>query len=231
MEFLREIAHLRPRTNTFGAVSRVRNALCASIHQFFQEHGFLYVHTPIITARDCRRRRRDVPRHHARPDEPAAQRRQGEVDYAQDFFGKPAYLTVSGQLEAEIFACALRQGLHVRPDVPRRELQHAAPPGRVLDGRAGDGLLRPGRQHGRWPRRSSSAIIGDVLEQLPRRTWSSSTSASTTTVARDAGARRRQRVRARPLHRGGRDPGEVGRDVRVPGRTGAPTCRPSTSAT
>lgn len=103
MEFLREIAHLRTRSNTFGAVFRVRNALCHAIHTFFQERGFLYVQTPIITASDCEGAGAmfgvttldlmNLPRTPA-----------GEVDYARDFFGKPAFLTVSGQLEAEIFA-------------------------------------------------------------------------------------------------------------------------------
>jgi asparaginyl-tRNA synthetase len=103
MEFMREIAHLRTRSNTFGAVFRVRNALSFAIHRFFQERGFLYVHTPIITASDCEGAGamfgvtmldlKNPPR-----------REDGSVDYAQDFFGKPAYLTVSGQLEGEIFA-------------------------------------------------------------------------------------------------------------------------------
>jgi asparaginyl-tRNA synthetase len=103
MEFLRDIAHLRPRSNTFGAVFRVRNALSTAIHQFFQERGFVYVHTPIITASDCEGAGAmfgvsmlDLAKPPRKPD--------GSIDYGQDFFGKPAYLTVSGQLEAEIFA-------------------------------------------------------------------------------------------------------------------------------
>ena len=105
-EFLREIAHLRPRTNTFGAVFRVRSALSFAIHNFFRERGFLYVHTPIITASDCEGAGAmfgvttldllNVPR-----------LPEGPVDFGRDFFGKPAYLTVSGQLEGEIFALAL----------------------------------------------------------------------------------------------------------------------------
>jgi asparaginyl-tRNA synthetase len=104
-EFLRTIAHLRPRTNTFGAVARVRNCICRSIHDFFQEQGFLYVHPPIITASDCEGAGQmfkvttldlgEVPR------------QDGAVDFTRDFFGRPSYLTVSGQLEAEIFACAV----------------------------------------------------------------------------------------------------------------------------
>jgi asparaginyl-tRNA synthetase len=106
MEFLREQAHLRPRSNTFGAVARVRNCVCRSIHDFFQEQGFLYVHPPIITASDCegagqmfRVTTLDVGK--------LPRNDKGEIDYAKDFFGRPTYLTVSGQLEAEIFACAL----------------------------------------------------------------------------------------------------------------------------
>ncbi|MBD2494380.1 asparagine--tRNA ligase [Nostoc sp. FACHB-280] len=104
-EFLRTIGHLRSRTNSFGAVFRVRNACSAAIHQFFQERGFLWVHTPIITASDCEGAGelfsvtsfdlKNVPR----TDNQA-------VDYTQDFFAKPTYLTVSGQLEAEVMAMA-----------------------------------------------------------------------------------------------------------------------------
>jgi len=105
-EKLREWAHLRPRTNTFGAIARVRNRISRSIHDFFQEEGFLYLHTPIITASDCegagamfRVTTLDLEQP---PRTPA-----GQVDYAQDFFHRPAYLTVSGQLEGEIYATAL----------------------------------------------------------------------------------------------------------------------------
>ena len=104
-EFLRTIAHLRPRTNTFGAIARVRNCVSSSIHQFFQEEGFLYVHTPIITASDCEgagEMFQVTTLNLADPPKAA-----GSVDFAQDFFDRPSYLTVSGQLEAEIFACAL----------------------------------------------------------------------------------------------------------------------------
>ncbi len=105
MEFLRTIAHLRPRTNTFGAVTRVRNCVSNSIHTFFQERGFYYIHTPIITASDCEGAGElfrvstldlnNVPK------------ADGDIDFKQDFFEKPTYLTVSGQLQAEIFACGL----------------------------------------------------------------------------------------------------------------------------
>ena len=105
LEKLREWAHLRPRTNTFGAVTRVRNAVSRSIHTFYQEEGFLYIHTPIITASDCegagamfRVTTLDLAKLAAAG---------GPVKNELDFFGKPTYLTVSGQLEAEIFACSL----------------------------------------------------------------------------------------------------------------------------
>ncbi len=104
-EFLRTLAHLRPRTNTFGAVARVRNCVCRSIHEFFQEEGFLYVHTPIITASDCEGAGAMFRVTALDPADPP--RREGAVDYGQDFFARSTYLTVSGQLEAEAYACAL----------------------------------------------------------------------------------------------------------------------------
>jgi asparaginyl-tRNA synthetase len=106
LEFLREIAHLRPRSNTFGAVTRVRNQICLSIHQFFQEQGFLYVQPPIITASDCEGAGQMFRVTTLDPAKPP-RTEQGSVDYKQDFFARPTYLTVSGQLEAEIFACSL----------------------------------------------------------------------------------------------------------------------------
>lgn len=105
MEFLRTIAHLRPRTNTFGAVMRVRNCVSRSIHDFFQEQGFLYVHPPIITASDCEGAGEMFKV--TTLDVGKLPRKDGEIDYTQDFFGRRTFLTVSGQLEAEIFACAL----------------------------------------------------------------------------------------------------------------------------
>jgi asparaginyl-tRNA synthetase len=104
-EFLRTIAHLRPRTNTFGAVARVRNCICRSIHAFFQEQGFLCVHPPIITSSDCEGAGQMFRVTTIDPEKPP--RLEGHVDYTHDFFGKPTYLTVSGQLEAEVFACSL----------------------------------------------------------------------------------------------------------------------------
>lgn len=104
-EKLREWAHLRPRTNTFGAVMRVRNRICHSIHEFFQEHEFFYVHTPIITSSDCEGAGEMF---RVTTLDPAnVPRVNGHVDFRQDFFDRPSYLTVSGQLNAEIYACAL----------------------------------------------------------------------------------------------------------------------------
>jgi len=105
-EFLREIAHLRPRSNLFGAVFRVRSRLAFAIHQFFQERGFVYVHTPIITGSDCEGAGELFRVTAIDPANPP-RRADGAVDYAQDFFARSTYLTVSGQLEGEAFACAL----------------------------------------------------------------------------------------------------------------------------
>lgn len=105
-EFLRSIAHLRPRTNTIGAVARVRNALAYATHSFFQERGFLYVHTPIITGSDCEGAGQMFRVSTLNPLSPP-KTPDGKIDYKQDFFAKPAYLTVSGQLNGEAYACAL----------------------------------------------------------------------------------------------------------------------------
>jgi asparaginyl-tRNA synthetase len=104
-EFLRTLAHLRPRTNTFGAVTRVRNCVSRSIHDFFQERDFLYIQTPIITASDCEGAGQMFKV--TTLDLDKVPRQGPKIDYTQDFFHRPAYLTVSGQLEGEIFACAL----------------------------------------------------------------------------------------------------------------------------
>ncbi len=105
-EFLRTIAHLRPRTNTFGAIARLRNQVCKSIHDFFQEQGFLYIHTPIITASDCEGAGELFRVTTIDPEKPP-RTEDGRVDYSKDFFHKPAFLTVSGQLQVESFACSM----------------------------------------------------------------------------------------------------------------------------
>jgi asparaginyl-tRNA synthetase len=105
-EYLREVGHLRPRTNTFGAVARVRHCLSMAIHRYFHEHGFFWVHTPIVTASDCegagemfRVSTLDLANLPRGPE--------GKVDFARDFFGKEAFLTVSGQLNVEAYCLAL----------------------------------------------------------------------------------------------------------------------------
>lgn len=104
-EFLRSIAHLRPRTNTLGAVARIRNALAFATHKFFQERGFLYVHTPIITASDCEGAGKMFQVTTLDLEKPP--KKEGKTDFTQDFFERPSFLTVSGQLNGEIYACAL----------------------------------------------------------------------------------------------------------------------------
>ncbi len=106
-EYLRTIAHLRPRTNTFNAVFRVRSVLSYAIHKFFQERGFVYVHTPIITSSDCEGAGEMFNLTTFDLENPA-KNEDGSVDYSKDFFGKPAHLTVSGQLNVETYAHAFR---------------------------------------------------------------------------------------------------------------------------
>lgn len=107
MEFLREIAHLRPRSNTFQAVFRVRSMLAYAVHKFFQEKGFIYAHTPIITGSDAEGAG-EMFKVTTLDFESIPRTEDGEIDYSKDFFGKETNLTVSGQLEAEIMALAFR---------------------------------------------------------------------------------------------------------------------------
>ena len=104
-EFLRTISHLRPRTNKYGAVCRIRSELSFAIHQFFHARGFTYIHTPIITGSDCEGAGELFQITALDLDNPPGE--NGRIDYSRDFFGKPANLTVSGQLEAELMALAL----------------------------------------------------------------------------------------------------------------------------
>ncbi len=104
-EFLRTIAHLRPRTNSLGAVARVRSTLAHAVHDFFRERGFFLVHTPIITTSDCEGAGEMFTVTGLDLDQPP--KREGRVDFSRDFFGRRTSLTVSGQLEAEIYALAL----------------------------------------------------------------------------------------------------------------------------
>ena len=106
LEFLREIAHLRPRTNTFGAILRIRHALAFAIHKYFNDHHFYYIHAPIITGSDAEGAGEMFRVSTIDPLNPP-KTENGEIDYSQDFFGKSANLTVSGQLESELAAMAL----------------------------------------------------------------------------------------------------------------------------
>ena len=106
-EYLRTVAHLRPRTNTFNAVFRVRSILSFAIHKFFQERGFVYVHTPIITGSDCEGAG-EMFRITTLDMDNLPKTEDGKVDFSQDFFGKSSHLTVSGQLDVETYAHAFR---------------------------------------------------------------------------------------------------------------------------
>ena len=146
-------------------------------------------------------------------------RPSGKIDYAEDFFGRPAYLTVSGQLEGRNLRLRAGQGLHVRADLPGRELEHLAAPGRVLDDRAGDGVLRTDRQHGPGrgvpqadrPRRARPLCRRHAVLRRAR-----STRSLLATLEKVVS----QRIRAPHLYRSDRDPGEIGPEIRVPGRLG-----------
>ena len=106
MEYLRDVAHLRPRTNTFGALGRVRNTVSMAIHSFFQEKGFCWIHTPIITANDCEGAG-EMFRVSTLDMMNLPRTEDGEVDYSKDFFGRESHLTVSGQLAVECWSAAL----------------------------------------------------------------------------------------------------------------------------
>ena len=106
MEFLREIAHLRPRTNTFGAVMRLRHAMAFAVHKFFNDAGFYYIHTPIITGSDAEGAGAMFRVTTLDPENPP-RNEQGKINYKEDFFGRDTNLTVSGQLEGETYALAL----------------------------------------------------------------------------------------------------------------------------
>ena len=108
-EYLREIAHLRPRTNTFAAIARLRNVAAQAVHRFFQDNGFLWIHSPIITASDAEGAGEMFQVTTLNLENPPTKQTDnaGGIDYGRDFFGKPTYLTVSGQLSAEAYATAM----------------------------------------------------------------------------------------------------------------------------
>ena len=124
LEFLRDVAHLRPRTNVIGAVTRVRHTIARAIHRFFDERGFFWVNTPIITASDTEGAGALFRRIDAGSREPPAHDRTGESTSVHDFFGRETFLTVSGQLNVEAYCLRAVTRLHLRSDLPRRELEH-----------------------------------------------------------------------------------------------------------
>ncbi len=230
-EYLREIAHLRARTNTFGAVTRVRHCLSMAVHRFFHERGFYWIHTPIITANDAegagamfRVSTLDLANLPRTPD--------GAVDFSQDFFGREAHLTVSGQLNVETYCLAmskvytfgptfraensntarhLAEFWMIEPEIAFADLAADADLAEdclksifkaVLDERADDLAFFAQR------------IDPDCVGRLERFVESSFERMDYT----DAIAALEQGGRRRP-------------QVRVPGARGAPTCSPSTSAT
>jgi hypothetical protein len=173
LEFLRSIAHLRPRSNLFGAVFRVRSRLAFAIHRFFQERGFrLRPHADHHGER-LRGRGRDVPRHHAGWAIRSRGKRRGLLRQA-------AYLTVSGQLEARPSPARCRTSTpSAPPSAPKTRTPRATP--RVLDDRAGDGLLRPGRRHG--PGRGADPRLVATRSNIAPRTWRFSPSSWTRAAA------------------------------------------------
>jgi asparaginyl-tRNA synthetase len=135
LEFLREIAHLRPRTNTFGAVLRMRHHMTFAIHKFFNDRGFFNLHTPIITGSDAEGAG-EMFRVTTLDLNKLPKNEDGSINFKEDFFGRETNLTVSGQLEGELGALALGKIYTFGPT-----------PGRILDDRAGSSILRVGRQH------------------------------------------------------------------------------------
>ena len=156
LEYLREIAHLRPRSNTFSAVFRVRSLVAYAIHKFFQENGFVYVHTPIITGSDAEGAGEMFRVTTLDPANPPMA--DGQVDYSQDFFGKETNLTVSGQLRllwkgnkpysvrsagSRNFCNGFQRCIYFRTYFPCGKLKYCKTCIGILDDRAGNGILRP----------------------------------------------------------------------------------------
>ena len=132
LEFLREIAHLRPRTNTFGAVLRVRHALAFAVHQYFNDHGFYYVHTPIITGSDAEGAGQ-MFRVTTLPPEHPPRTADGSVDLHRRLLRQANQPHRVGPAGGRSGRHGPGQGVHFRAHVPGRKLQHSPPPGRVLD--------------------------------------------------------------------------------------------------
>ena len=206
-EFLRTIAHLRPRTNTIGAVLRVRSAATLAIHQFFAERGFLCLHTPVITASDAEGAGELFRVTTIDPSNPPRDaerwRRLGRGLLRPR--GVPDRV---GPARGRDRRARAHERLHVRADVPRRELEHEPPSRRVLDDRARDGVLRPRGQHG--PRRGVPEVrCSPRCSSAAPTTSRSSTSASTTRVIATLEHVVERAVRAHDLQRGDRDPREA----------------------
>ena len=227
VEFLRTIQHLRPRTNLFSAVFRVRSVAAYAIHQFFQERGFVYVHTPIITASDCEGAGEMFRVTTLDPKNPPMTE-DGQVDFSQDFFGKPANLTVSGQLNAENFAMAFGDVYTFGPTFRAENSntqRHAAEfwmiePEMAFTDLKGDMDVAEAMIKYRHPSGDGAVPSGDGLFQQLRGQG----------PAGAAGACGLLRLRPGDLHRGGGDSGAAQRQVRLQGLLGHATCRRSTSA-
>ena len=198
-----------------------------SIHDFFQEQGFLYIHTPIITASDCEGAGALFRVTHARPGQ-RRRRPTGKVDYTKDFFGKPAFLTVSGQLQAESFACSLGK---VYTFGPTFRAENSNTPRHLAE----FWMIEPEMAFYDLTDNMTLAeaflkrIIRDALDAV-RRGHEVLRRAHRQGRVHPAGERAEQPVPARAVHRGGRHPAEVGQDVRVPGRVGHRPADRSTSA-
>ena len=213
MEFLRTIQHLRPRTNLFSATFRVRSVAAYAIHKFFQERGFVYIHTPIITASDCEGAG-EMFRVTTLDLENVPRNEDGTVDYTQDFFGKSANLTVSGQLQAENFAMAFGDVYTFGPTfrAENSNTQRHAAEFWMIEPEIAFADLKDDMDlaedmikyiitlcHGALPRRDG--LLQLLCGQGPEGA---------------AAARRHLRLRPGELHRGHRDPREVRSQVRLP---------------
>ena len=214
-------AHQRRSARSRACATRIAQA----IHRFFHEHGFFWVNTPIITARDAEGAGEMFRVSTLDLAQPAARRETGKIDFAQDFFGRETFLTVSGQLNVETYCLRAVEGLHVRADVPRRELQHQPAPGRVLDDRAGDRVRRSRRR--RRPRRGASSSTSSATCSPSARDDMAffEERIEKGVIARLAEHRRRRRSSAWTTPRRSRCSQRREAEVRVPGRSGASTCR------
>ncbi len=210
-EFLRTLAHLRPRTNTFGAIARLRNCVSRSIHNFFQERGLsLRPHADHHRQR-LRGGRRDVQGHHARPGQSSASRTRRSTT-GKDFFARPGLSDGQRPVAGRDFRLLAGQGVYLRPDIPGGKLEHLAAPGRVLDGRAGDGVLRAGRQHATGRGVSEADRRRRARSNAPR-TCSFSTPTSTANLLAMLEQVVSQRVRPAAVYRSDR------RSWKSPGKT------------